>query len=68
LRPSVVNHPGPDKYAQTYLVSFAYWFEHRFDSRDLIATLIVEGARIRPMPEKESEASMVSHVSNQEPQ
>jgi len=40
------------KYAQAYLAAFAYRFNHRFNLRDLIATLIVDVARARPMPEK----------------
>ncbi|MEI8267041.1 MAG: IS1595 family transposase [Betaproteobacteria bacterium] len=40
------------KYAQTYLAAFAYRFNHRFDLRDLIATLIVDVARTKPIPEK----------------
>lgn len=40
------------KYAQSYLAAFAYRFNHRINLRDLIATLIVDVARTRPMPEK----------------
>jgi hypothetical protein len=40
------------KYAQTYLGAFAYRFNHRFDLRDLIATLIVDVTRTKPMPER----------------
>ncbi len=39
------------KYAQTYLAAFAYRFNHRFDLRELIATLIVDVARTGPIPE-----------------
>jgi hypothetical protein len=35
-----------------YLAAFAYRFNHRVDLRDLIATLIVDVARTRPMPER----------------
>jgi hypothetical protein len=40
------------KYAQTYVAAFAYRFNHRFDLRDLMATLIVDVVRTRPIPEK----------------
>jgi len=40
------------KYAQTYLAAFAYRFNQRFDLRGLIATLIVDVARTRPVKEK----------------
>jgi hypothetical protein len=40
------------KYAQTYLAAFAYRFNHRFDLRSLVATLIVDAARTRPVKEK----------------
>lgn len=40
------------KYAQSYLAAFAYRFNHRINLRDLIATLIVDVVRTRPMPEK----------------
>jgi hypothetical protein len=40
------------KYGQTYLAPFAYRFNRRFDLRGLVATLIVDVARCKPMPEK----------------
>jgi transposase-like protein len=40
------------KYAQTYLAAFAYRFNQRFDLRSLVATLIVDVARTRPVKEK----------------
>jgi hypothetical protein len=40
------------KYAQTYLAAFGYRFSHLFDLRELIATLIADVARTRPMPGK----------------
>ena len=40
------------KYAQTYLAAFAYRFNQRFDLRGLVATLIVDVARTRPVKEK----------------
>ena len=40
------------KYAQTYLGTFAYRFNHRFDLRDLLVRLIVDAARTRPVPKK----------------
>jgi hypothetical protein len=40
------------KYVQTYLGAFAYRFNHRFDLRDLIANLIVDAARTKPVPKK----------------
>ena len=40
------------KYAQTYLAAFAYRFNQRFDLRGLIATLIVDVAKTRPVKEK----------------
>ncbi len=40
------------KYAQTYLAAFAYRFNQPLDLRDLIANLIVDVARTRPIPEK----------------
>jgi hypothetical protein len=40
------------KYAQTYLAAFAYRFNQRFDLRGLIATLIVDMARTRPVKGK----------------
>jgi hypothetical protein len=39
------------KYGQTYLAAFAYRFNRRFDLRGLVATLIVDVARCKPMPE-----------------
>jgi hypothetical protein len=40
------------KYGQTYLAAFAYRFNRRFDLRGLVATLIVDVARGKPVPEK----------------
>ena len=40
------------KYAQTYLGAFAYRFNHRFDLREMIATLIVDAARTKPTAKK----------------
>jgi hypothetical protein len=40
------------KYGQTYLAAFAYRFNRRFDLRGLLATLIVDVARCKPVPEK----------------
>jgi hypothetical protein len=40
------------KYDQTYLAAFAYRFNQRFDLRGLIATLIVDVAKTRPVKEK----------------
>jgi hypothetical protein len=40
------------KYAQTYLGAFAYRFNHRFDLREMIATLIVDVARTKPTAKK----------------
>jgi hypothetical protein len=40
------------KYGQTYLVAFAYRFNRRFDLRGLVATLIVDVARGKPVSEK----------------
>ena len=40
------------KYGQTYLAAFAYRFNRRFDLRDLLASLIVDVARSKPVPEK----------------
>lgn len=40
------------KYAQTYLAAFAYRFNQRFDLRDLIANLIVDVARTKPVPKR----------------
>jgi len=39
------------KYAQFYLAAFAYRFNRRFDLRALIASLIVDVARCRPIRE-----------------
>ncbi len=47
------------------LVLFAYRFNHRFDLRSLVATLIVDVARTGPVKEMSSEASM-RQVSRQE--
>jgi hypothetical protein len=47
------------------LVLFAYRFNHRFDLRSLVATLIVDMARTRPVKEGSSEAGMLRQVSNQ---
>jgi hypothetical protein len=47
------------KYAQTYLAAFAYRFNHRFDLRDRIATLIVDVAITSPIPENGSESGML---------
>jgi hypothetical protein len=41
------------KYTQTYLSAFASRFNHRFDMRNLIATLIVDVAKTRPIPQKQ---------------
>jgi hypothetical protein len=40
------------KYAQTYLGAFAYRFNHRFDLREMIATLIVDAVRTKPTAKK----------------
>jgi hypothetical protein len=40
------------KYGQTYLAAFAYRFNRRFDLRGLRATLLVDVARCKPVPEK----------------
>ncbi len=48
------------------LVLFAYRFNHRFDLRSLVATLIVDVARTLPVKESSSEAGMLRQVSNQE--
>jgi hypothetical protein len=37
------------KYAQSYLDAFAYRFNHRFDLRGLIASLIVDVAKAKPL-------------------
>jgi hypothetical protein len=38
----------PEVRPQTYLGAFAYRFNHRFDLRNMIATLIVDVARTKP--------------------
>lgn len=40
------------KYAQGYLAAFAYRFNRRFDLRSLLANLIVDVARAKPVREK----------------
>ena len=40
------------KYAQSYLDAFAYRFNHRFDLRNLIASLIVDVAKTKPLSKK----------------
>jgi hypothetical protein len=40
------------KYGQTYLADFTYRFNRRFDQRGLLATLIVDVARCKPVLEK----------------
>jgi hypothetical protein len=40
------------KYGQTYLAAFAYRFKRRYDVRGLVATLITDVARSKPVPEK----------------
>jgi hypothetical protein len=40
------------KYGQTYLAAFTYRFNRRFDLRGLLATLIVDVARCKPVPER----------------
>lgn len=40
------------KYAQTCLGAFACRFSHRFDLRAMIANLIVDAARTKPVPKK----------------
>ncbi len=40
------------EYGQTYLAAFAYRFNRRFDRRCLVATLIADVARSKPVPEK----------------
>ena len=40
------------KYAQPYLDAFAYRFNHRFDLRGLIASLIVDVAKTKPLSKK----------------
>ena len=47
------------------LVLFAYQFNHRFDLRSLVAALIVDMARTRPVKEGASEAGKLRQVSNQ---
>ena len=44
------------KYAPTYLGAFAYRFNRRFDLRDLIARLIVDVARAKPVKEHDVRA------------
>jgi hypothetical protein len=39
-------------YGQTYLAAVAYRFNRRFDLRGLVATLIADVARSKPVPEK----------------
>lgn len=39
------------KYAAHYLAAFAYRFNRRFDLRDLVARLIVDVARSKPVTE-----------------
>jgi transposase-like protein len=43
---------GYRKYADNYLASFAYRFNRRFDLRGLVARLIVDVARCKPIKEK----------------
>jgi hypothetical protein len=40
------------KYVRTYLGAFAYRFNHRSDLRDLIANLIADAARTKPVPKR----------------
>jgi len=40
------------KCGQTYLAAFAYQFNRRFDLLGLVATLIADLARCKPVPEK----------------
>jgi transposase-like protein len=40
------------KYGQIYLTAFAYRFNRRFDLRGLVAGLIVDVARSKPVPER----------------
>ncbi len=40
------------KCGQIYLAAFAYRFNRRFDLRGLVATLIADAARSKPVPEK----------------
>jgi hypothetical protein len=40
------------KYCQIYLTAFAYRFNRRFDLRGLVAGLIVDVARTKPVPER----------------
>ena len=39
-------------YGETYLAAFTYRFNWRFDLRGLVATLIADAARSKPVPEK----------------
>jgi hypothetical protein len=53
------------KYGQTYLSSYAYGFNRRFDLRGLVATLIADVASRKPVPEKKSSgAGLLRQVSN----
>ena len=40
------------KYAEHYLAGFAYRFNRRFDLRGLVASLIVDVVRAKPIKEK----------------
>ena len=40
------------KYGQIYLTAFAYRFNRRFDLRGLVAGIIVDVARSKPVPER----------------
>jgi hypothetical protein len=50
-----------NKYASHYLAAFAYRFNRRFDLRTLIARLIVDVSRCRPIPEKLVRAQAEAH-------
>ena len=44
--------PCSCKYAEHYLAGFAYRFNRRFDLRGLVASLIVDVVRAKPIKEK----------------
>jgi hypothetical protein len=52
MLPSAIHGLKYRKYGKTCPAAFAYRFDRRFDLRGLMATLIADVARIKPVPEK----------------
>jgi hypothetical protein len=52
MLPSAIHGLKHREYGKTCPAAFAYRFDRRFDLRGLMATLIADVARSKPVPEK----------------